>query len=205
MPRRFLDLVVTPSVAREQRRAYGVAHAVGDDAAPEPLGPDEAAFLAARDSFYLASVSETGWPYVQHRGGPRGFLRVLDPLTLAFADVRGNRQLVTAGNVAHDSRVALLLMDYPARRRLKILGRATFTDAARDPALAASLARADGRARVERVVRIAVEAWDWNCPQHITPRYTVDEVEALVAPLRAKIVELERAVAARGSSSTTAR
>lgn len=197
MPQRFFDLVVTPSVARAQTRAYGAAIAVGGDTSPEPLGPDEAAFVAARDSFYLASVSETGWPYVQHRGGPRGFLRVLDPRTLAFADLRGNRQLVTVGNAAHDGRVALLLMDYPARQRLKILGRATVVEADADPALAATLAPARRGARVERLVRIAVEAWDWNCPQHITPRYTVDEVEALAAPLRARIDELERALAAR--------
>ena len=192
MPRRFLDLVVTPAVARAQQRTYGASHAPGAGTEPEPIGPDEAEFIAARDSFYLASVSETGWPYVQHRGGPAGFLRVIDAKTLAFADVRGNRQLVTAGNVAGDGRVALLLMDYPNRQRLKILGRATFVDAASDPALLATLAPAATRGRVERLVRIAVEAWDWNCPQHITPRYTLDEVEALAAPLRERIAELER-------------
>jgi predicted pyridoxine 5'-phosphate oxidase superfamily flavin-nucleotide-binding protein len=197
MPRRFLDLVVTPAVARAQQRTYGASHEKGTETAAEPLGPDEAEFIAARDSFYLASVSETGWPYVQHRGGPAGFLRVLDARTLAFADVRGNRQLVTAGNVAGDGRVALLLMDYPNRQRLKILGRAAFIDAAADPALLATLASSATRGRVERLVRIAVEAWDWNCPQHITPRYTLAEVEALAAPLRERIAELERRLGER--------
>ena len=200
MPSRFLDLVVTPAVAREQQRTYGVAHAPGGDASPEPLGPGEAEFIGARDSFYLASVTQTGWPYVQHRGGPRGFLHVLDASTLAFADLRGNRQLVTAGNVSADPRVALMLMDYPGRRRLKILGRATFSDASADPALAKALAPVGSRARVERVARIAIEAWDWNCPQHITPRYTLDEVEALAAPLRERIAELERRLERRSSA-----
>lgn len=197
MPRRFLDLVVTPAVARAQQRTYGASHETGTEAVPEPLGTDEAEFIAARDSFYLASVSETGWPYVPHRGGPVGFLRVLDPTTLAFADVRGNRQLVTAGNVAGDGRVALLLMDYPNRQRLKILGRATFIDAASDPRLLATLAPSATRGCVERLVRIAVEAWDWNCPQHITPRDTLGEIEALTAPQRERIAELERRLGER--------
>lgn len=200
MPSRFLDLVVTPAVAREQQRVYGLSHAPGAAASPEPLGADEAEFIAARDSFYLSSVTETGWPYVQHRGGPAGFLHVLDAHTLAFADVRGNRQLVTAGNVSSDPRVALMLMDYPGRRRLKVLGRATVSDASADPALAKALSPAESRARVERIVRIAVEAWDWNCPQHITPRYTLEEVEALAAPLRARIAELERALRERAGA-----
>jgi len=197
MPRRFLDLVVTPAVAREQRRVYGASHPLGTDIAAEPLGEDEAEFVAARDSFYIASVTETGWPYVQHRGGPRGFLHVLDPHTIAFADLRGNRQLVTAGNVSMDARVALLLMDYPARRRLKILGRASFADVGSDARLSSILSVPALPGRVERVVRIAVEAWDWNCPQHITPRYSAEELEQAVSPLLARVAELEALLASR--------
>ena len=164
----------------------------GGEAHHDRLGPAEAAFLAARDSFYMATVSETGWPYVQHRGGPPGFLKVLDEQTIGFADFRGNRQYVSVGNLAGDDRVALILVDYPHRRRLKILGRARPVTAAEDPATAASGWRLPGyRAKVERGLLIAVEAFDWNCPQHLTPRFTGAEIAAAVAPLHARIAELE--------------
>lgn len=195
MTHRYLEIAVTPSVARAQSAAYGVAMAVGDDGAEgerDSFGDAEARFIAARDSFYLASVSETGWPYIQHRGGPKGFLRIADARTLVFADFRGNRQLLSAGNVAANDRVSLFLMDYSGRRRLKILGRARFLDPAAHPDLAAHVAPAPSRTRVERIVRIDVEAYDWNCPQHITPRYTADEVEAVTAPLRAQVAALEK-------------
>src|SRR4051812_31849191 len=127
MTQHFLDLLVTPAVAAAEQHAYGGSIPIDPKSAPDVLGADEADFVAARDSFYLASTSESGWPYVQHRGGPRGFLRVLEGgRALAWAEVRGNRQLLSTGNVAHDPRVALFLMDYPNRTRLKILGRATF-------------------------------------------------------------------------------
>lgn len=161
------------------------------------LGPAEASFIAARDSFYMATVSETGWPYLQHRGGPRGFLKVLDEGTIGFADFRGNRQYVSVGNLLGDDRVALILVDYANRRRLKILGRAravTTDDAAR-------LGRLDVpgyRAKVERGLVIAVEAFDWNCPQHLTPRFTAEEIAGAVAPLHARIAELEAALARAG-------
>ena len=197
MTGRYLELAFTPAVLREQQRAGGAGAAVTGFDQPDPLGPEEAAFLAARDAFYLASVNEAGWPYVQHRGGPPGFLHVLAARTLAFADLRGNRQLLTAGNVAADPRVSLFAMDYPGRRRLKLFGRLAFSPAAQEPELAARLAPRGARAPVERVARIAVEAWDWNCPQHITPRYTLAEVEELAAPLRARIAELEAELARR--------
>jgi len=130
---------------------------------------------------------------VQHRGGPAGFLRVLDAHTLAFADVRGNRQLVSTGNLAHDARVALILVDYPRRARLKVLGRATVLDPREHPELASQLLPAG---RVERIVRIDVVGHDWNCPQNITPRYTEAEVEEYAAKLRARIDELEQRLAA---------
>lgn len=127
---------------------------------------------------------------MQYRGGPAGFLRVLDERLLGFADFRGNRQYVTAGNVAANDRVSLFLMDYARRRRLKIFGRMRIVDAADDPALAARLGVGDYPGRVERAVLVAVEAHDWNCPQHITPRFTQAELEGVLAPVRDKLAAL---------------
>lgn len=153
----------------ERLRAHGQANDTLTDAERE--------FIRARDGFYLASVSESGWPYVQFRGGPAGFVRALDAKTLAYPDFRGNRQYISTGNMEHDGRVALLFMDYARPARLKLLGRARIIDAAQAPELARQLQLPDYPARVERVVLIAVEAFDWNCPQHITPRYTAEEIE----------------------------
>ncbi len=197
MTHRFYDLAFTPSVRAEQARkgsraAYAAAAADAEDGEPaDALDEQEAAFIAARDSFYLASVSETGWPYVQHRGGPVGFVRRLDDRTLGWAEYRGNRQYVSAGNTATNDRVAMIFMDYPHRQRLKVLGHLHAIDAGSRPDLAPRLAVANYKARVERFVLITVEAFDWNCPQHITPRYTLSEIEELVAPLHARIAELE--------------
>lgn len=191
MPRRYFDLTMTPDVLELQRETYDRAYDVGDGlGAPDQLGKREHEIVTSRDSFYMATVSSSGWPYVQHRGGPVGFLQILDDRTLGFADYHGNRQLLSAGNVRSDDRVALFLMDYPGRRRLKILGRLSFVPAADEPELAARLAP-DGSAVVERVARIQVEAIDWNCPQHITPRFTLNEVEEVTAALRRRIEELE--------------
>jgi predicted pyridoxine 5'-phosphate oxidase superfamily flavin-nucleotide-binding protein len=143
----------------------------------QKLGPDEAGFIAARDSFYMASVTPDGWPYVQHRGGPAGFLHVLDPQTLAFADFSGNKQYITAGNLAVNDRVALFLMDYPNRTRLKIIGHAQLVEPGADPTLEARLRMPGQTARIERIFRIQLVGFDWNCSQHITPRYTREEME----------------------------
>jgi predicted pyridoxine 5'-phosphate oxidase superfamily flavin-nucleotide-binding protein len=190
MPARFQELAVTPAVEAEQIRYYGKAQARPIGAARDSLGEIEGGFIAARDSFYMATVSENGWPYLQHRGGAPGFLRLLGPNLLGFADLRGNRQMLSTGNVAANDRVALFLMDYPQRSRLKILGHARILPAAAEPALAAQLTPTGTRG-VERIVLIEVEAFDWNCPQFITPRYTMPEIEALVAPLKARVAELE--------------
>ena len=184
MRRRFFDLTFTPAVQAVQSargsHALYARPAASDALQPAlALGSKEIAFLAARDSFYLASVSETGWPYIQHRGGPPGFLRVLDGRTIGWAELRGNRQYVTAGNVSGDERVALFLMDYAARRRLKLLGRMQMVEPAARPELAKALDAGAGPAEAWALVR--VEAFDWNCPQHITPRYTLDELAALPA------------------------
>jgi uncharacterized protein len=191
MARNFLDLAFTPSVLAAQAHAYGNAAAPGPSQELDALGPAEIEFISARDSFYMATVSETGWPYVQHRGGPAGFLKVIGPNQLAFADLRGNRQLLSTGNLAADDRVALILVDYPRRARLKILGHARTSDHGVDPDLDTRLGPDSPGRKVERILRINVIAFDWNCPQHITPRYTKAEVETAIAPLRARIAELE--------------
>ncbi len=192
MSRHYRATLFTPEVLAAQQTAYGQAQATPPSAGPDTLGPDEAAFIASRDSFYLASVNPDGWPYLQHRGGPPGFLHVLDPHTLAFADLRGNRQLLTTGNLANEDRVSLFLMDYPQRQRLKLLGHATTHSLADDPALAAQLAPAGiPAAHIERYFRIRVVGFDWNCPKYITPRYTAAEVRTLVDPLKQRIAELE--------------
>lgn len=188
---------MTPAVQEAQRHYYGrgqkLPPSAGDE--PTPLGPDEVAMIATRDSFYIATVSETGWPYVQHRGGPIGFLRVISPQKLAFADFRGNRQLLSTGNLGGgDGRVALFLMDYPQRVRLKIMGYARVRDAKDDPAFAKSLVSDLALLpKVERIFEIDVVSYDWNCPQYITPRFTEKEAEEFIAaPLKARIRELER-------------
>jgi predicted pyridoxine 5'-phosphate oxidase superfamily flavin-nucleotide-binding protein len=151
----------------------------------DPLGEFERGFVGARDGFYLASTSSTGWPYVQFRGGPPGFVRAPDEHTLAWADFRGNRQYISTGNVVGDDRVALFFMDYPDQLRLKVFGRARIVDAREDPDLAAELAVPGYRAVVEQAVVVAVVAFDWNCAQHITPRYSEPELEELLPPVPA--------------------
>jgi predicted pyridoxine 5'-phosphate oxidase superfamily flavin-nucleotide-binding protein len=195
---RFFDLAFTPAVQAEQARqgsragyAAAAANAAADGASADVLGEREIAFIVARDSFYLASVSETGWPYVQHRGGPVGFVRRLDDGTLGWAEYAGNRQYVSVGNTATNDRVAMIFMDYPHQRRLKVLGHMRAYDAGNRPDLGRRLGVDHDKARVERFVLITVEAFDWNCPQHITQRFTLAEIEKLVEPLHARIAELE--------------
>lgn len=155
------------------------------------LGEWEMDFIRARDSFYVATVSETGWPYVQHRGGPAGFVKIIDIKTIGYADFRGNTQYISMGNLTKHDRVALFFMDYPSRTRLKLLGHARFEDVSNKPELAARLEVANYRARIERAVLITVEAFDWNCAQHITPRFTQAEVESVIEPMKERIRELE--------------
>ncbi|MCP4563921.1 MAG: pyridoxamine 5-phosphate oxidase [Bosea sp.] len=194
MTHRFLEIATTPAVKAAQE-ALGSRRSYARQEEGEPhnhrLGEAEAGFIAARDSFYLASVSETGWPYLQHRGGPAGFLRVLDETTLGFADLRGNRQYLSLGNLTADDRLCLFLMDYGHRARLKIFGRARFHDLATEPELARRLIVPGYRAVPERGVTIKVEAFDWNCPQHITPRFSEAELTPALAPVRQRLEELE--------------
>jgi hypothetical protein len=194
MARAFAEIAFTPTVRANQQR-QGSAATYAKFLTPKAergdrLTADEAAFIAERDGFYQATVSETGWPYVQFRGGPAGFLKVLDEATLAYADFRGNRQYISTGNLDADGRIALIMMDYPNRRRLKIWGRARLVDIGDDPALVSRLHDESYKARPERAVVITVEAFDWNCPQHIPQRFTLEELEPTLAPLRDELAQL---------------
>ena len=190
MARAYLDLIFTPTVRRIQttmgsREQYSPFD--GEVENPDRLTPRETKFIGARDSFYQASVSESGWPYVQFRGGRAGFLKVLDDRTLAYADFRGNVQYVSIGNFTHDQRIAMILMDYANQKRLKLLGRVRLVAADDDPDLIARLRMPGYPATIERAVVIDIAGYDWNCPQHITPRFTEQEVEQVTAPLRAQL------------------
>ncbi len=169
----FQRITLTPAVLRAQERYNGRAAQLPANSGlsgPAALGEEEIRFIRARDSFYIATVNEDGWPYIQHRGGPVGFLKVLDPRTLGFADFRGNRQLQTTGNLSANDKVALFLMDYTNRERLKILGHAEVLDPESHPDLAAQLTVPDYPGVVERLFVIRIAGSDWNCPQHIRPR-----------------------------------
>jgi len=189
----FADIAFTPAVRAEQDRR-GSANAYGKFLSDErwggdQLGPQEADFLTARDGFFQASTSETGWPYVQFRGGTPGFITILDDKTIAYADLRGNRQYISTGNLTHSNRVSIIAMDYPNQRRLKLWGEVEFIDPEADPELSAQLH--SGKETVERIVKITVSAFDWNCPRHIPRRFTLEELEPELSVLRDRLAELE--------------
>jgi predicted pyridoxine 5'-phosphate oxidase superfamily flavin-nucleotide-binding protein len=184
MSRSYKRIMYTDDVRSAQDRAghRDVADRMlhgdtGDDA----MTQREAAFIRSRDGFYLATVNADGWPYIQYRGGPTGFLRVLDDRTLAFADFRGNRQMLSVGNLAGESRASLFLMDYAQRRRLKILAHSRVADLRDDPELAAQLVDEAYEAHPQRAIVFTVVAHDWNCPQHITPRFTEAEIRRIIS------------------------
>ena len=194
MARAFSEIAFTPAV-RATQTAQGSADGYAKFLASEAdrgdrLSDKEIDFITSRDGLYQATVSETGWPYVQFRGGPRGFVKILDDRTIAYADFRGNRQYLSVGNLVDNDRVSLILMDYPNRRRLKVWGRAKLVDVSDNPELVAML-HVDGyRALPERAIIITVEAYDWNCPQHIPQRLTREEFEPQLSPLREEIARL---------------
>jgi predicted pyridoxine 5'-phosphate oxidase superfamily flavin-nucleotide-binding protein len=179
MPHQFSTLTYTPSV-KEVQREMGSRKAgemmTERGPANDRLGPDERYFISLRDGFYMATVSETGWPYIQFRGGPAGFLHVIDEHTIAFADVTGNRQYISTGNLRANNRVALFLMDYPTQSRLKILGEAEILPW-KDAGELQTVLPLPPKSKPERVVRIHVDAFDWNCPQHIPQRFTLEELQ----------------------------
>lgn len=198
MTTRFLNRLFSPSVKAAQarngsRNAY--ARRDGPTDRRDQLTDHEVQFIQARDSFYMASTGADGWPYLQHRGGPPGFVKVLDRETLGLADFRGNRQYISLGNLTDDDRVALFMMDYPSRARLKMLGRARAVELADHPDLAARLVDPAYGAKVERAFVIDIEAYDWNCPQHITPRFTLRELAPSIDALNQRIAQLEAELA----------
>jgi len=193
MAKNFAEIAFTESVKQQQekygsRRQYERMEAT---ARGTELSFAEADFIAARDGFYLATVGENGQPYVQFRGGAKGFLKVLDKQTLGYADFRGNLQYISVGNLSQDNRAALILMDYANQQRLKIFVRIEVYEAKDAPELIAKLANPDYKARIERAMILRVEAFDWNCPQHITPRFTIEEIRVMNQPLYEHIEKLE--------------
>ena len=195
MPHNFGSFVFTPVVKALQerygsRRQYAKLEKAG--ASADRLGPDESSFIAERDSFYMASVGATGWPYIQHRGGPKGFLKVIDDRTMAVADFSGNKQFISAGNLTTDPRVALILVDYPHQARLKILGRAEILEGERAGEWIERVRDAGYKAAIERVFVIRLDAFDWNCSQHITPRFTTEEIQDALAPFEERVRQLEQ-------------
>ncbi|MEO0772002.1 MAG: pyridoxamine 5'-phosphate oxidase family protein [Pseudomonadota bacterium] len=191
MVQAFYETLFTDAV-RQMQKDEGTArmyarHLADDAPRKDRLGPDEDHFLRLRDGFYQATVSENGWPYVQFRGGPRGFLKVLDDQTIAYADFRGNRQYISDGNLKGDDRIAIIATDYPNSARIKILGRARLSD---DESLIERLRDPDYRGHVERAVVIAVEAFDWNCPQHLPVRLTMEELQPMLAPFQQELAQL---------------
>jgi uncharacterized protein len=206
MPNTFADIAFTPAVKAAQQRdgsraSYARNFERAGAATNQRLGDDEAHFIARQRSFYMATVSETGWPYVQHRGGPRGFLEVLDDQTLAFADFAGNRQLISAGNAVNNDRVALILVDYAQRLRLKILGHLQIRDLAGDEALAHKLHRAEYKARPQRAMTIGVAGFDWNCPQHIPVRIDAEDMQQALDERDARIAALELQLKAKTAAT----
>jgi predicted pyridoxine 5'-phosphate oxidase superfamily flavin-nucleotide-binding protein len=189
----FLEIAVTPSVraAQAEMGAETLWEDFGGHREFDRFTGNEKAFIGERDSIYLASVSETGWPYVQHRGGPKGFLKVVDDQTLAFADYRGNRQYISTGNWAANDRACLFLMDYPRRARLKVYAHVEKLAPQDDPVLTEQVTDHGYRAKIERIFRLRLASFDWNCQQHITPRFTQEEVAAAVSPLRERLAALE--------------
>ena len=200
MAQNYRHTLFDEAVKAEQRRhgsraSYEKMDA-NADGTPDALTAKEIAFIEARDSFYMASVTADGWPYMQHRGGPAGFLRHIEGNRIGFADYRGNRQYISAANLAGDDRVSLFLMDYPNRARLKLLGHARTVELADDPALVTSLMPAGYQATPERAFLIDVIGWEWNCSQHITPRFTEDQISAAVRPMAAELNQLRAEVTA---------
>lgn len=200
MARNYRTTLFNEDVQRLQeihgsRASYAKLDA-GADGAPDPLTAKEIDYIALRDSFYMASVTADGWPYMQHRGGPAGFLRHIAGNRIGFADYRGNKQYISTANLMRDDRVSLFLMDYPNRERLKLLGHARSIEREDDPELVASLMPEGYRAVPERAFLIDVIGWEWNCSQHIVPRFTEAEISAAIKPMAAELNQLRAEIAA---------
>ena len=197
MTRAFTRIAFTDAVKEAQSRNGARAHAERLETRGSPndaLTPELAQYIEARDSFFLATVTSEGWPYIQHRGGPKGFIKVLDKNTLAFADYAGNRQYITQGNLSENPKAYIFVMDYAHRRRVKLWGEAEIVED--DPALLQSLMPKGYRARPEQVILFRISAWDTNCPQHIPQKFDAADVAAVLAARDARISELEAELAA---------
>jgi uncharacterized protein len=200
MADKFMQTVLTPAVLEAEKHYYGRTYpSFADAPETDALRDQEIEFIETRDSFYMATITENDWPYVQHRGGPHGFVRVLGPQQIGFADYGGNRQMISVGSISKQDRVALFMMDYPQRERVKILGHAKVFDAREYPDLVEKAAPPGGHgAKVERVFISDILSYDWNCPKFITPRYTAVEVKVAATPLHQRIEELEAKIVALG-------
>lgn len=198
MAKNFAAIAFSPAVKAMQERLGSRASYARMEKGTwlDGLTDNEATFIAQRDSFYMASMGDNGFPYIQHRGGPKGFLKVLDAKRLGFIDFKGNMQFITVGNLVTNNRVALIMVDYPARARLKIYARAEIVELADKPELYDLLNLSEYKFRPERMMVLHIEAYDWNCPQHIVPRYTIEEIETALAPQREHIAKLEAEIQA---------
>ncbi len=187
----YYGIAFTEAVEKEQavRGSQGAFDSRRDRF--KELGENERAFIAARDSFYMATVGENGWPYLQHRGGPQGFIKVVGDKTLAIADFRGNRQYISLGHLAGDDRTALFMMDYANRARLKLYAHTSVVALDNEPELVDLVKSPGYRGLPERILKFEIAGYDWNCPQHITERYTLSDIEHVTANYRARIAELE--------------
>lgn len=197
MADKFYDIAFTPSVKRAQEH-YGSRRRFEkiEDGREQKvvLSDPEIDFIERMDGFYMATVGEQGQPYIQFRGGQRGFLKVLDEKTLGYADFRGNLQYISVGNLAENNRAAIFLMDYANQARLKIFTETEIKDAAEASELLVQLADENYKAKIERAVIFHVKAFNWNCPQHITPRYTMEQIQIMIQPLNEHIEKLEREI-----------
>lgn len=198
MAKNFATLAFTGAVKAMQEKAGSRSSyaRMERDSYVDGLTENEIDFIAQRDSFYMASIGENGFPYIQHRGGPKGFIKVIDAKRIGFIDFRGNMQYISVGNIATNKNVALIMVDYPARARLKILAKAEIVELKDDPSMYELLDLKDYKFKPERMMVLHIEAYDWNCPQHITPRYTVEDIEAAFAGQRDQITQLQAEVKA---------
>lgn len=197
MARNFASIAFTDTIKAMQEK-YGsrLSYArMEKEVYQDGLTENEIQFIEQRDSFYIASIGEQAYPYIQHRGGPKGFVKVLDKHKFGFIDFSGNRQYISVGNISVNNKVALIMVDYPSRTRLKILARATILELKDHPEIFNLLNLTDYKFKPERMMVFEVEAYDWNCPQHITPRYTIEEIEEAFAGQREQIVKLQDEIA----------
>ncbi|MBC2604777.1 pyridoxamine 5'-phosphate oxidase family protein [Pelagicoccus albus] len=191
MAEKFMEITLTPAVQKEQRENYGRSLHVERGRPIDPLTERESQFISQRNSFYMATVNQDSWPYIQHKGGEVGFLKILSPNQIAFADRKGNRQLLSVGNLRENDKVALFLIDYPTRTRLKILGNARIHAKEDSSGLSGTWTNEAEDRHVERLIVIDVVSYDWNCPQYISPRFTEDQIAPAVKALKLRIQQLE--------------